>query len=840
MHLSLSLSLFAPPASRGPLALTSRAVSPAKGWGDRGLRSVLARVRAGVCSCAGQGRALLKARSLALCVCALALCSAAFAPAVLPGAALAAETCPNAALRTGPSANLPDCRAYEQVTPVEKGGGYFETYDMGPSADGTPDLVLKSFVAVNGLQDNFGVPGGWYADVRTGSGWVASPLPPPATEYEVAIVPGGVQPYLVGSLDGRSALWLARRDGQPENRVDFWVTRPDGAIEDVGPVTPPGTPPAAIPTQITNTLFTDPLGESGDLSHIVYRMFPDEGRFWPFDTTVPGYEDLYEFVGTGNTAPMLVGVNDEGSLISNCGTDLGASTSQHNAMSGDGDTVFFTALAHKEGAYTCSGPSVDELFARIGNGQPDAHTVAISEPSPMDCSACKTGAGARRPATFQGASVDGSKVFFTTEQPLLGEDTSANIYEYDFHAPPGERVVRVSGGDSTVSSPTAEVEGVTRISEDGSHVYFVARGVLTQTPNGQGQVAHAGDNNLYVFERDAQYPAGRTAFIAALSEGDAPLWGKKPSIPSQADADQADVTPDGRFLVFASRTDHLTPDDTSTALQIFEYDAQTASLVRVSIGQNGYNDNGNTDTVNATITSPSSSSPNGYWSGLSVSADGSYVFFESPDGLTPQAVNRKLLAEECHVPFNEALCHPPLLEEFESLLEEGRYLEKVYASNIYEYHDGNVYLISDGRDISEAGSRSTVQLVGTDASGADVFFSTGDQLAPTDIDSNLDIYDARIDGGFPAPVTAPECSGDACQGPLSSAPTLLSPGSEFQAGGGNIATPTTQPAVKPKSAKKKAKKKARKKTAGKRGGKARKAKRAAVGRGRAHGKGGLS
>ena len=46
----------------------------------------------------------------------------AFAPAVLASSASAEETCPNAELRVGPSAGLPDCRAYEQVSPVEKGG----------------------------------------------------------------------------------------------------------------------------------------------------------------------------------------------------------------------------------------------------------------------------------------------------------------------------------------------------------------------------------------------------------------------------------------------------------------------------------------------------------------------------------------------------------------------------------------------------------------------------------------------------------------------------------------------------------------------------------------------
>ena len=63
---------------------------------------------------------------------------------------------------------------------------------------------------------------------------------------------------------------------------------------------------------------------------------------------------------------------------------------------------------------------------------------------------------------------------------------------------------------------------------------------------------------------------------------------------------------------------------------------------------------------------------------MTVSADGAYVFFESTDGLTPQAFNQVIIGE------NNI---------------EGT---KVYAENVYEYHDGNVYLISDGRDLSEA------------------------------------------------------------------------------------------------------------------------------------------
>lgn len=729
----------------------------------------------------------------------------------LPSVA-SAEACANAEFRVGPSASLPDCRAYEQVTPVEKQGGLFKAELMGPGPDGTPDLNLYSAGAsIAGLQANEYI-GGTYSTVRSSSGWVTSALPPPASEYQTAV---GVISYpVVGmSLDARSGLWPERRRSWPMNRADLFLTRPGAPIEDVGTLTPPGTPTVPNAYEILQDGEIGVVGWSDDLSHILYRQ---NRRFWPFDATENGNQSLYELVGTGNTQPMLVGLGSDGKLISDCGTELGGGhetpNSGHNAVSANGSIVFFTAIE-------CgSSPPMGALFARVDNGGADARTVAISEPTLTDCEACDTEPAVRKPGAFEGASVDGSKVFFLTEQPLLGGDSTRNIYEYDFSAPAGERIVRVSGGDSSGPSHGAEVEGTVETSEDGSHVYFVAHGALTAAPNGQGQVARQGADNLYAFERDARYPAGHTAFIAALSQSDESLWRR---------GEGADVTEDGRFLVFTSTTDHLTADDTSTAAQVFEYDAQTASLVRVSIGQDGYNDNGNTSLAGASIVSPGyngQSAPTAYWSKLSVSADGS-VFFQSGNGLTPQALNRKVLAQKCTSPF-PAFCQPPLFEEFQTVLEESGYIVKFYANNIYEYHNGNVYLISDGRDVSLAPSdESDVRLVGTDASGADVLFTTVDSLTPQDTDTNIDIYDARVDGGFPAPAPLRQCTADDCQGALSPAPTLLSPGSEFQAGGGDVALPAARPALMHKLATKKAKKKVKKKTTRKKGRKAHKARR---------------
>jgi hypothetical protein len=83
--------------------------------------------------------------------------------------------------------------------------------------------------------------------------------------------------------------------------------------------------------------------------------------------------------------------------------------------------------------------------------------------------------------------------------------------------------------------------------------------------------------------------------------------------------------------------------------------------------------------------------------------------------------------------------------------------------------------------------------------GNDVFFATEDQLVPSDTDFHVDVYDARVDGGFPVSVAPAACeNGDSCEGPVALQPSVFgAPASATFSGAGNLA-PVVKPVVKPK------------------------------------------
>jgi hypothetical protein len=681
--------------------------------------------------------------------------------AVVGVAPAAAETCPNEQLREESNLNpftlqpfstqlpgYPECRAYELVSPAFKAGLQVQSL-VGIAADGSR-LVGQSLGTFAGTESNFREA--FYEMTRSGAGWQTSAISPPQARFPA-------NEFLAAAADPRRTLWQLRTPGQSIYAQDLYLREADGTFVEVGPmVSPAGSagPPAGEYQRFFYGNSVRYKGASAGLQHVLFSIRSGNAPVWPGDATTPGLS-LYEYSGTGNNRPTLVGISDgatvingetlpAGAQISDCATSLGAEEEEaaevYNAISLSGETTFFTPTSHAN--FQCKeaqrAPEVSELYARIGGSD----TVPISEPTFFQCEECNVPATAvlgRASAQFAGASEDGSKAFFLTEQELVSGAAGRNLYEYDFSNPAGKKIIRVSTG-----SPDPEVQGIARISEDGSHAYFVAAGVLTG-PNAAGNSPSPapGAHNLYVFERDGAHPGGRLSFIGTLSSADEIDW-------IAADIHPVQATPDGRFLVFQSVSD-LIPGDTSTQQQIFEYDALTEELVRVSVGQVGYSEGAtNADSHASTIGSPNyltSFSPAQANLEVALSADGSKVLFSSLGALAPGA---------------------------EPAASAG-------ATSVYEYRsdgsiaDGNVFLISAGVD-TPVGGQTGAAAQGVDQSGEDLFFRTADPLLTQDVDTQYDIYDARERGGFPALAKPSACEGDACQGPAppsSSSPTPSTP-----------------------------------------------------------------
>ncbi len=758
---------------------------------------------------------------LAVVVCAVAGLACSTAPALAAGDANQ-SSCPNEA-NTGYRATLPDCRAYERVTPANKNGFALNEASLQEDNTHTINVITESIGADAGATARSDCPLNEYATSRATGEWLTTPLNrAPLATYVYATA--HCTPLILGK---EGAVLMQLHPASKSIYEDDLYLQPPGAGPPVavGPVLPPTAVPAGPAgsgEQADNTASFSYLGATPDLSHVLFTIMAQndtlpagvETNLWPGDTTQLGHEttgltSLYEYTGTGNSTPTLVGVDNHGQLISDCGTSAGGSSfgNRSNAISTDGANVFFTAAGSDN--VSCAGvttaPPVSEIFARLHGTQtlaisePDALTPAPANEACVETSCVKntTETANFRDANYEGAAADGSTMFFTSPQQLVDNATQdsnpadgaipengekgcaategpngCNLYEYRIDASGNGHLSTLSTGDSSGLGP--EVQGVAAVSEDGTHVYFVARGVLTGEPRGGPAGACMGElssaqrteeestkegpcrpkanaENLYVTDTTTD----TTRFIATLAGGDANQWSYNGELHPATHSGPMDVTDDGRYLVFTS-TAPLTADDTGSARQVYRYQTEGEVLTRVSIGENGYNHNG---TINPGKTFLQRAGSRGYETRRddrhpAISEDGAIVTFTSSNGLTPQATNNECVLE------SEGVC------------EE-------YAQNVYEYRDGHVYLIFTGHD-----SPFNSSLAAVSPSGQDILFNAREALVPNDKDSLVDIYDARSDGGTPASAEPP-CTAETCPPSATTAPASTGPASETYRGPGN-------------------------------------------------------
>ena len=614
------------------------------------------------------------------------------------------EPCPaNEQLRKeNSSLALPECRAYEQITAVNKSGfgvdltGYFEG-DSVSFASKAPNIANSG--------QGEAVLTNSYVTNRTNAGWETIPNlnGPTGSPFTGPEAISGVENIPIGySRDLQTSLWFTNPGS---NSRDLYLRNPDGRFTLVGKA---GAERAE----------EDFVGATDDLSHVVLNGVTIFGQLWG-----PG---VYEFVGTGNDQPRRVDLDNSGDAASDCAIFTNShrepSTARGRAVSTDGRVIVF---AIREG---CGGPNpANGIWARV-----DANTsydLSASLCNRADCNAPTD-------ANFSGAAKDGSRVFFTTTQQLVNGDTDQTNDIYACDIPPGTpapigkanpcaSLRQVSG-----AATDADLQSVVQTSEDGSTVYFIAKGVLADNKDALGEEAAPGDHNLYVWRQDAAHPAGGTKFLARLAS---------------SDINNAQTTADGHYLAFLT-ADRLVATDTDNARDVYRYDADTGELTRISTDVFGVGGNGDgfdavmaDQHVGSTLLPAISTAHPRY----AISDDGQKIVFSTAEPLSP--------------------------------------LDGNGGEDVYLWSSGHVYLISSPG--SGGGGGAVI-----DGSGQDIYFATGGRLAAGDTLGDADIYDARIGGGFSfAP--PPSCSGETCQGTKPTPPIPKPIGSGLADPEGNVTQP---------------------------------------------------
>jgi hypothetical protein len=666
--------------------------------------------------------------------------------------------CPNELIRSelGMSGR-PDCRAWEMVSPLDKNGGNILGIDGAENAanggvlQASPDGQKITYASVQSFVEPKGAPyGSQYVSSRDASaGWSTQNISPPMSNQSYEIAGQGL-PYRAFSQDlSVGLLFSGERGSYGVQNPPLAPGAPAGYENDYLYGIPGGAPQpllTCVPALPPQEFRFDFLGATPDLSHSVVRSSGLGECGEPNNT-----EALYDWESTtGKFQP--VSVLPGGSLAENVALGGGEGASEH-AISEDGSTVIWT----DSGA----------LYVREALGTSLARTVQAdaSQGGP------EPGGG----GGYRTASSDGSKVLFTDASELTSDANTGNLAGchrcgadlYEFDATSGQlRDLTVDHSDAN----GAEVQGVVGASADGSYVYFVADGVLAPgaSPGNCRRGPPAGAVcNLYLWHEGWETPR----FIAALSDHDQtnaphPVLGTASDWSDEFTLRTAVVARDGLSLVFMSKERLNTanfpegydntvstgescgpgplgePPPPAQCEEVFLYQAAADRLSCVSCNPSGARPTGPSGIPGATKFHGNRAM---YRSRVLSEGEGTgRVFFDSADALTPQDTNG--------------------------------------AEDVYEYQNRHTDLLSDGHASQGA------SFVDASIDGNDAFFITHAQLVPQDTDHLVDLYDARVGGGFPL-APAPVCTGTGCQGLPSAPPVFATPSSATFNGAGNFPPP---------------------------------------------------
>jgi hypothetical protein len=280
-------------------------------------------------------------------------------------ASVGSESCPNEAFRTGESAHLPDCRAYEMLTPAEKEGaqelyhyGAFSTSNQVLVGEDGEHLLLEAYVTAYRKGPFAGQSP--YLFSREPGAWsmIAGLAQPEAGVYRYT-------PQVYSSDLTQMALVSEYQTSGASKSADVEYK--------LGPVGGRYSTVVSVPRQYEEAGLSGAGWVAGDpsLSKLVLET-PDHELLGEETGTKSG-SDLYEYTLSGGLAQL--NVTEPGVTIGSCGAQIvrgsengeseqvGTASSQHS-VSADGSRVFFEADPGKK-----CGLEPANLYMRVNGSE---------------------------------------------------------------------------------------------------------------------------------------------------------------------------------------------------------------------------------------------------------------------------------------------------------------------------------------------------------------------------------------------------------------------------------------------------------------------------------------
>ena len=597
--------------------------------------------------------------------------------------------CPNAAIRQAQgSTYLPDCRAYEMVSPPDKNqGGAVQGSGSLPvySLDGNSAAFCTSAIFGDPPPQQTGACS-FYLARRTGAaptGWsTTSPFPPYCRNDRATGIQEGAQQVAFAADMGSAELEQSETAGCPYAQLVPGAPEPAQNVYRIDLGADPfhydllaPNPNGAVP-QSTSAPTVTFRGGSEDFGHLVFdsrtNQSPDSPT--PEDTFV---RKLYDY---HDGAAQLISRGPSGQPFTTSSAFWGHNAAPNlAAISVAGDRIYFAnpvanASSPPGSPVTpggCDAPGCD-VYMR----EDDATTYDVSAAN-LDAPSVPS----HSPAQFEWATPDGGVAFFSSCDALTAASTpfqpshpdcagdsllkqgssqtiteQAKLYRWDESLPAGHRLIDLSADNEPADGSLPAYKDLVAISTDsgapadsnaapGNTVFFVARGQLVSgqpTDPGLKLYRWTYDGGNQTLDYLGPYLSTQLASGVDNDPSSSLDLGVGETDPNLI-AQQSHASANGRDLLISSRLRYDPAADHDSDLDLYRWDP-SGGWTCVSCQAPGAPSAGD-----AVISPPllTSFNPGGAAQAMniagerdySLSPDGHRVVFTTPDALLPADVN---------------------------------------------------------------------------------------------------------------------------------------------------------------------------------------------------------